>query len=440
MDQSSSDSETEIIATIATAASAVTSLYGLDSTMRKYRGGSSQGRSPNRNFNVQAKNVQLDKDLFCRYSGGLPLFSETEFERSFRMPRVLYEEIRADLLAHNSFWQYKCDATGKYGASTDLKLFTAFQMICDDRTAFSLCNQVRQSEPQNMKCMKTLCEDIVYLYEGEWLRRPNKEELVSIEKHYRELGFPGCVGAVDCAGWVWENCPVGWQGLFTGKEGKPSCRMEVISDDKLRIWHLNFGIPGSKNDKTIIQHSGFFNDIRNKNWPPVLPEFDLEGFVVRRFYYLADGIYPKFMFLALPHPDPRSRKEKKYAAYHSSARKAVERVFGVVFRQFRILYNSCRLGSLEDMECVVKACAILHNMIAEKRGYAGTIKFKKELEDDEDIEINLKEVITSECRREQARQWRESVMNEQPDQHKLFTEALIKHIWNRSGDDESDGV
>lgn len=126
MDLSSSDLETEVIETIATAASAVTSICGLDSTMRKCEGGSSQGRSPNRNFNVQAKNVQLEKDLICRYSGCLLLFSEMELERSFRMPPVLYKTIRTDLLAHSSFRQHKCNATGKYRTITDLKIFTAF--------------------------------------------------------------------------------------------------------------------------------------------------------------------------------------------------------------------------------------------------------------------------------------------------------------------------
>lgn len=278
MDLSSSDLETEIIAAIATAASVVTSFYGLDSTMREYRGGSGQGRSSKRNSNVQAKNVQLDKDLFCRYSDGLPLFSETEFGRSFWMPRVLNEELRADSPAYNSLWQYKCETTGKYGASTDLKLSIAFQIICDDQIAFSLRSQVLQSKPQNTKCAKTPCQDIVDLYEGEWLGRPKKEVLVSIRKHYRELEFLECVGAVDCAGWVWKSCPVDWQGLLTDKGGKFSCRMKVISDNKLQTWHLNFEIQGPKNDKTILQHSDFFNDMRNKNWPLVLPVFDLEVF------------------------------------------------------------------------------------------------------------------------------------------------------------------
>lgn len=250
-------------------------------------------------------------------------------------------------MEHDDFFKCLPDATGKRRARTDLRTYTAINMIRKGRTAFSMAEEVRQFEPQNMKCMKKLCKGVWDLYESEWLRRTNEAEIVQIESRYRKMGFPGCIGAVDCASWDWDNCPVGWQGLFTGKEGKTCCRLEVICDDNLRIWHVKFGIPGSKNDTTIMHNSSMFKDIRNKDWPPSLPRFEVQGFVVQTYYYLADGIYPKFLLFALPHPDPRTRKEKMYGARHSSARKAMERVFDVPFRQFRLLYNPSRPESKE---------------------------------------------------------------------------------------------
>jgi hypothetical protein len=38
-----------------------------------------------------------------------------------------------------------------------------------------------------------------------------------------------------------------YQGMCKGKDRKPTVRMEVIMDDFLKIYWLNFGIPGSKN-------------------------------------------------------------------------------------------------------------------------------------------------------------------------------------------------
>ena len=106
-------------------------------------------------------------------------------------------------------------------------------MLCDERTAFSLKLEVRMSEDQVIKCMKPFCADVVELYESEWLRRPNEDELKKIEAEYRKIGFSGCIGAVDCAGGFWERCAVGWHGLHTGKEGKPFLRMVNSASNEL---------------------------------------------------------------------------------------------------------------------------------------------------------------------------------------------------------------
>lgn len=116
-------------------------------------------------------------------------------------------------------------------------------------------------------------------------------------------------------------------------------RLEVFCDDNLRIWSLNFSVPGSKNDVTIMDHSPFFRAVRNGKWPTVRPRLCISGHQLKRFYFLAEGIYLRYSIFLLPLPDPRIAKERRYAAQHASARKSVERVFGVLFRQFRILYN-----------------------------------------------------------------------------------------------------
>lgn len=179
--------------------------------------------------------------------------------------------------------------------------------------------------------------------------------------------------------------------------------MEVISDDNTRIWHVNFETPGSKNDGTIMNHSEFIRDVRNKKWSPCLPDFVIKDYNIRKFYYLADGICPKMLIFAWPHPNPMNRKEKMYGSYHSSPRKAVERVFGVLYRQFRIVYNKSRLQDDKEMEMVVEMCCVLHNMIEGKRGYEGTMKSWKELEEANNFDLNLKELLNPECREEQAR-------------------------------------
>ena len=48
-----------------------------------------------------------------------------------------------------------------------------------------------------------------------------------------------------------------------------------------------------------------------------------------------------------------------------SARKDVERCFGVLQARFAIIPGSSRFWSKDDMTIIIKACIILHNMIVE---------------------------------------------------------------------------
>jgi hypothetical protein len=142
--------------------------------------------------------------------------------------------------------------------------------------------------------------------------------------------------------------------------------MEVICDDFLRVCWLNFGAPGARNDAQIMNQRKFFNDLRTGQWPPACPEVDICGFKLKWFYLLSGGIYPAVWYLMSSISSPRTLTEKLYAKQQEGARKAVERVFGVIFKRFRVMYQPSRLWHVEDMELIVKARVTLHNMTCEE--------------------------------------------------------------------------
>jgi hypothetical protein len=82
-------------------------------------------------------------------------------------------------------------------------------------------------------------------------------------------------------------------------------------------------------------------------------------------YYLADGIYPDWATLVKTYSEPVSQKEIIYAETQESARKDVEHAFGVLRSKFRIIYNPVRLWSQRDLNDIMCACVILHNMVIE---------------------------------------------------------------------------
>lgn len=105
-------------------------------------------------------------------------------------------------------------------------------------------------------------------------------------------------------------------GQYTGKEGKPTLRLEVVCDDNLCIWHAMFGIPGARNDKSIVNQSTLFNGIRNRKGPPYKPKVVVSGTIIEWFNFLADGIYSRYRIFAKPHPTQTSRKQN-YILLHT---------------------------------------------------------------------------------------------------------------------------
>ena len=93
-------------------------------------------------------------------------------------------------------------------------------------------------------------------------------------------------------------------------------------------------------------------------------------------YYLADGIYLEWVVFVKSISMPISDKDKLFAQEREAKRKDIERAFGVLRRRWCILKRPARLYDRGQLERVVLACIVLHNMIVED-------------EKEEDIEENL---------------------------------------------------
>lgn len=399
------------------------------------QGGSRPGRAGNRDIGRVEGGLRIDRDYFCRISPEPPIFSVAEFERRFTVTRGIYEKVRQSVCAGDDFFVQRTDCCGQQGATTDQKLCAALRLLSSGVAAEATVDYFRMAEPTILETMKRFCRIVSKQFRSEYLRRPTIQDIKSIEKQYAKLGFPACLGCVDCSGWQWANCPVGWQGQYIGKEGKPTLRLEVVSDDSLWIWHIMFGVPGAKNDKSIVNQSTLFNDIRSGTWPPYKPHIIVSGETIDWFYYLSDGIYPRFRIFAKPHPDPTTRKQKLYTASHASARKAVERVFAVLFGQFEVLGRPARLSNVNDLNDIVNACVILHNMIVEERGCRGTAKFRVSDELLQTRATSFNEVDHATTSYEQSEIWR-TILDpvESLEDHLKLQLALTENVWNCHGE------
>jgi hypothetical protein len=82
-------------------------------------------------------------------------------------------------------------------------------------------------------------------------------------------------------------------------------------------------------------------------------------------YYLADGIYLQWATFVKTILSPQGNKRKHFVVAQESARKDVERAFGVLQAQFAIIRGHARSWKLEMLKDIMMACVILHNMIVE---------------------------------------------------------------------------
>ncbi|CAL9001713.1 unnamed protein product [Prunus brigantina] len=82
-------------------------------------------------------------------------------------------------------------------------------------------------------------------------------------------------------------------------------------------------------------------------------------------YYLADGIYPRWMTFVKTIPNPQFEKEKSFAAFQEGYRKEVERCFGILQARWAIIRGAARMLDEEMLWSIMMTYIILHNMIVE---------------------------------------------------------------------------
>jgi len=204
------------------------------------------------------------------------------------------------------------------------------------------------------------------LFKDEFIKLPTPSELESSMKAYAAVGFPGCVGSIDCTHIRWWNCPSKHRNSCHGKEGYPSLGFQMIVDPSKRIQYVSQAYFGTLNDQNICDvdpiiyndTSGILNVARDRQVLYKDVAYDLydENGNIQRIkggYLISDGGYPPLSVFM----NPNCRRFDTAAVYWSefleSVRKDVECTFGIVKSRFRGLM----------LEAAVHSACILHNML-----------------------------------------------------------------------------
>ena len=117
------------------------------------------------------------------------------------------------------------------------------------------------------------------------------------------------------------------------------------------IWHAFFRVPGAQNDLNVLAQSPMFNEVLHGKAPKVT--YWVNGYKYNRPYYLADGIYPRWLSFVKTVPRPRSAKEKHFASCQEGCRKDVEHCFGILQARWAIIRGVAIMFDLESLRSIM---------------------------------------------------------------------------------------
>ncbi|XP_071704185.1 uncharacterized protein [Rutidosis leptorrhynchoides] len=258
-------------------------------------------------------------------------FSDDYFRRRYRMRKPLFLRICQGIMNFSqtpipeyfTYFHQRRDACGLLGFNIVQKVTSAIRQLAYAATADLFDEYLHMGEQTSYDCLNKFCKCIFHLYATEYLRKPTAQDVQRLTtKHAQIHGFSGMLRSIDCMHWRWRNCLACWKGHYTRAGEAPPCT------------------------------------------------FTVNGCTFDKGYYLADGIYPEWSTLVKSFKNSIDPKQSKFKRYQESARKDIERAFGILQGRWMIVQHPARPYYARKIRRIMLTCVILNNMITEDNGRA----------------------------------------------------------------------
>nr|GEU78211.1 hypothetical protein [Tanacetum cinerariifolium] len=193
---------------------------------------------------------------------------------------------------------------------------------------------------------------IIELYMPKYLRKSTSEDVVNIQQNHNNVhGFPGMLESIDCMHWEWKNCPVSWQGQYGwGDKKYATIMLEAVDSQDFWIWHAFYGIACVNNDINVLDNSPLFDDLLDDLAHVV--SYVVNGVEYHNGYYLAYGIYPEWANFVRSFTVATDPKHTYFKQRQESARKDVERAFGVLQGRWGLIQQPARAYEVNTLQIV----------------------------------------------------------------------------------------
>jgi hypothetical protein len=252
------------------------------------------------------------------------------------MRRHVFEHLVDVVQQVDLYFIQRPNCASEIGLSAPQKVVVVVRILAYGIPADAVDEYVHISESTAHEALKHFCTAIQTVFEGYYLRAPTATDITRLLQVGESQGFSGMLSSVNCMHWEWRNCPSAWMGMFIGCGKHPSMILEVVVSYDLWIWHAYFGMPGSCNDINVLHRSNLFERHLSGDTPPV--SFSVNGHTYNMGYYLADGIYPDWSAFVKRIRNPYDVRTQHFATIQESARKDIERAFGVLQKRWAIVF------------------------------------------------------------------------------------------------------
>ncbi|XP_010696025.3 uncharacterized protein LOC104908599 [Beta vulgaris subsp. vulgaris] len=196
--------------------------------------------------------------------------------------------------------------------------------------------------------------------------------------------------------------------------------------DVQRLLQMHEEYHGSNNDLNVLSRSNLFQEKLQVNAPEV--DFTVNGSQYTMGYYLTDGIYPEWAAFVKSFPHPQDPKRLCFKRKHESARKDVERAFGVLQARFAIVKGPVRCWHKSKIHDIMETCIILHNMIVEDERHT----YSRNFQDNKFVPQVVGDIQQGHVPDFQAYLATDATIRDRNMHHQLKAD-LVEHIWTRFG-------
>jgi len=212
------------------------------------------------------------------------------FRRRFRVPYPLFKEVLIPRCKEKKIFP-----AGK-GCSipVEMKLLVALRILGRDAVADD-CNELSSI---GLSTCHDIFKRFVKLFSSafyeDYVFIPRGSHLLDVMEVYRRLGFPGCIGSIDCTHVKWSACARDLKWKATGKEGFTTLSFQAIASHDWRCQHISIGFLGSYKDITVSKNDEVVQKLMAGSMKDVeYVMYDAQGIptLCKGAYLLADNGY-----------------------------------------------------------------------------------------------------------------------------------------------------